>query len=189
MGVISTIVGLGLRTRAVFGAITGVTRVLTGAGARAGSVSAGQAAEGHGQSLSDLVDRHVDRPTPGFRGFLDSLNNLPGPVVVVTTTLMIGFAMISPEAFSARMNGLNEVPEPLWWLMGGLISFYFGAREVRQARLRALVEAVAAAVLPGVFAEGEPAPPAQPSQAVGPVPLSDTFADNAALRDWAALRG
>jgi len=30
------------------------------------------------------------------------------------------------------MQGIALVPEPLWWLMGAIVSFYFGAR--RQAK-------------------------------------------------------
>jgi len=30
--------------------------------------------------------------------------------------------------------GLNEVPEPLWWLLGAIVSFYFGAREMHYFR-------------------------------------------------------
>lgn len=181
MGLIGSIIGLGLRVKAVKAAAGAALRGATGIGA-------GQ--EAHGRSLSDIADRYVDRPTAGFRSFLDSLNSLPGPIVVVTTTVMIGFAMLSPEAFAARMNGLNQVPEPLWWLMGGLVSFYFGAREIRQARLRSLIEALAAAVLPGTVPGGEPAPAPEPAPglAVGTA-RPDSFADNAALRDWAALKG
>lgn len=184
MGVISRIVNVGMRLRAAGSAVTGMTRVLAGT-----NVPIGTSQDAHGRSLSDIADRYVDRPTPGFRSFLDSLNNLPGPIVVVSTTVMIGFAMVNPDAFAARMNGLNQVPEPLWWLMGGLVSFYFGAREIRQARLRALIEALAAAVLPTSVAGGEPAPPRDLASATNGVPVPDTFADNAALRDWVALRG
>ena len=144
--------------------------------------AAAAAQDAHGQSIGELADKYVDRPTPGFRSFLDSLNNLPGPVVVVSTSAMVGFAVLDPTGFAARMNGLNEVPEPLWWVMGGLVSFYFGAREMRFARGRAVVEAMAASVAPASLPGGEPAPVA--GGATG-----DAFADNAALRDWAALRG
>lgn len=134
------------------------------------------AQDAHEQSLGELAEKYVGHPTPGFRGFLDSLNNLPGPVVVVSTTAMVGFALLDPAGFATRMNGLNEVPEPLWWLMGGLVSFYFGAREMRFVRGRAVADAIAATVAPVSLPEGEPAPDA------------GAFADNAALRDWTALR-
>ena len=37
-------------------------------------------------------------------------------------------AISDPLWFAARMQGLAAVPEPLWWLFGAIISFYFGAR-------------------------------------------------------------
>jgi hypothetical protein len=36
--------------------------------------------------------------------------------------------MVDPIWFAARMQGIALVPEPLWWLMGAIVSFYFGAR-------------------------------------------------------------
>jgi hypothetical protein len=40
-----------------------------------------------------------------------------------------------PQAFAARMVGLAEVPEPLWWLLGAIVGFYFGARELHYRRV------------------------------------------------------
>ena len=37
-------------------------------------------------------------------------------------------AMVDPIWFSERMQGIALVPEPLWWLLGAIVSFYFGAR-------------------------------------------------------------
>ncbi|MEP2428826.1 MAG: 3TM-type holin, partial [Tateyamaria sp.] len=37
-------------------------------------------------------------------------------------------AMIDPIWFAERMQGIALVPEPLWWLLGVIVSFYFGAR-------------------------------------------------------------
>ena len=34
------------------------------------------------------------------------------------------------------MQALATVPEPLWWLLGAVVAFYFGAREAHHARLR-----------------------------------------------------
>ena len=157
--------------------------VVTNVAGRVAQVrEAAAALDAHGQSITDLAEKHVDRPTAGFRSFLDSLNNLPGPVAMLATMAMVGFAVLDPAGFAARMNGLNQVPEALWWLAGGVVSFYFGAREMRFARGRAVVEAMAASVLPASLPEGEPAP--MPEGA----PVKDAFTDNAALRDWAALR-
>ncbi len=37
-------------------------------------------------------------------------------------------AMVDPLWFAERMQGIALVPEPLWWLLGVIVSFYFGAR-------------------------------------------------------------
>jgi hypothetical protein len=36
------------------------------------------------------------------------------------------------------MQGLAYVPEPLWWLLGAVVSFYFGARELHHYRGRSI---------------------------------------------------
>ncbi|MEC7258735.1 MAG: 3TM-type holin, partial [Pseudomonadota bacterium] len=38
-------------------------------------------------------------------------------------------AMVDPLWFAERMQGIALVPEPLWWLLGVIVSFYFGARQ------------------------------------------------------------
>ena len=38
-------------------------------------------------------------------------------------------AMIDPIWFASRMQGIALVPEPLWWLLGAIVSFYFGEGE------------------------------------------------------------
>jgi hypothetical protein len=51
------------------------------------------------------------------------------------------------------MVGLNAVPEPLWWLLGAIVAFYFGARETHYFRNRSVVSPFAGAALAG---GGEP---------------------------------
>ena len=68
------------------------------------------------------------------------------------------------------MQNLNLVPEPLWWLLGAIISFYFGAREAHYFRTRPVIRAA-------------DAPPTAPLSLAGD---GSGFEDNAALRDWAA---
>ena len=36
--------------------------------------------------------------------------------------------MVDAIWFASRMQGIALVPEPLWWLLGAIVSFYFGAR-------------------------------------------------------------
>ncbi len=35
------------------------------------------------------------------------------------------------------MQGLAAMPEPLWWLVGAILTFYFGAREAHYLRKKA----------------------------------------------------
>ena len=42
--------------------------------------------------------------------------------------------MIEPLWFAERMQGIALVPEPLWWLLGVIVSFYFGARHQVKAQ-------------------------------------------------------
>lgn len=69
-----------------------------------------------------------------FDRFVDGMNRLPRPVLAFGTMGLFGFAMSAPQSFALRMEGLALVPEPLWWLMGAIISFYFGARELQYRR-------------------------------------------------------
>jgi len=71
-----------------------------------------------------------------FDRLVDALNRLPRPALALGTLGLFVFAMVSPERFSVRMQGLAYVPEPLWWLLGAVVSFYFGAREMHYSRDR-----------------------------------------------------
>lgn len=63
-----------------------------------------------------------------FNRFMDAVNRLPRPAMALGTLCLFGAAMIDPIWFAARMQGVALVPEPLWWLLGVVVSFYFGAR-------------------------------------------------------------
>ena len=62
-----------------------------------------------------------------FDRFVDGLNRLPRPGLAFGTLALFIAAMVDPIWFAARMTGLALVPEPLWWLLGAIVSFYFGA--------------------------------------------------------------
>lgn len=64
----------------------------------------------------------------GFDRFMDGLNRLPRPALALGTLGLFVSAMVDPLWFAARMQGVALVPEPLWWLLGVIVSFYFGAR-------------------------------------------------------------
>ena len=70
------------------------------------------------------------RPATGrFDRFVNALNRLPRPLLALGTLGLFVYAMAEPAGFSVRMQGLALVPEPLWWLLGAIVSFYFGARD------------------------------------------------------------
>jgi hypothetical protein len=64
----------------------------------------------------------------GFDRFMDGVNRLPRPMLALGTLGLFISAMVNPLWFSERMQGIALVPEPLWWLLGVIVSFYFGAR-------------------------------------------------------------
>ncbi|MBR9863821.1 MAG: methionine synthase I [Rhodobacteraceae bacterium] len=97
-----------------------------------------------------------------FNNFVDGLNRLPRPVFALGTVGLFVFAMWNPVAFSRRMVGLDAVPRELWWLLGAVVSFYFGARELHYVRTRSQKR----------------------TGAVQMVSPQDT--ENAAVRDWQA---
>ena len=63
-----------------------------------------------------------------FDRFMDGGNRLPRPALALGTLGLFISAMVSPLWFAERMQGIALVPEPLWWLLGVIVSFYFGAR-------------------------------------------------------------
>ncbi|MEM6823773.1 MAG: holin family protein [Pseudomonadota bacterium] len=76
-----------------------------------------------------------------FDRLLDSINRLPRPALALGTLALFVSAMVDPVWFAARMTGIALVPEPLWWLLGVIVSFYFGARH--QAKSHAFQRSLA----------------------------------------------
>jgi len=74
---------------------------------------------------------------PGrFGRIVNGLNRLPRPVLAFGIVGLFVYAMVDPVGFAQRMVGLAYVPEPLWWLLGAVVSFYFGAREAHYLRMK-----------------------------------------------------
>lgn len=63
-----------------------------------------------------------------FDRLMDALNRIPRPAMALGTLALFVSAMVDPIWFAARMAGIALVPEPLWWLLAAIVSFYFGAR-------------------------------------------------------------
>ena len=131
-----------------------------------------------------------------FDRFVDGLNRLPRPALAFGTLGLFVAAMVDPIWFASRMAGLALVPEPLWWLLGAIVSFYFGARHQIKghafqrsiaetlARAPAVIDAQAQLVTANEQSPG--AAETGPDATVTLAALSPTH--NAALEQWRAQR-
>lgn len=87
-----------------------------------------------GQSMRQFA-REFSLPRQGaFDRLMDGINRLPRPALALGTLGLFISAMVDPLWFAARMQGVALVPEPLWWLLGVIVSFYFGARHQRKSQ-------------------------------------------------------
>ena len=88
-------------------------------------------------------------PRSGFDRFIDGVNRLPRPAMAFGVLGLFIAAMVDPIWFADRMAGLSLVPEPLLWLLGAIVSFYFGARhqsksfEIRAQDIQKQAETIA----------------------------------------------
>ncbi|MEJ6398709.1 holin family protein [Yoonia sp. 208BN28-4] len=122
-----------------------------------------------------------------FDTVIDGVNRLPRPMMALGTLALFGAAMHDPAWFAARMQGLSLVPEPLWWLMGAVVSFYFGARHQAKGQefQQSIAETLARTGAVRDNIEALSAKPAQPAE-MPQEPRAPIETDNAALRDWLA---
>lgn len=80
------------------------------------------------QTLEQFAAEFAQPRRGWFDQLMDGLNRLPRPLLAFGTIGLFIIAMVDPVWFSSRMQGIALVPDPLWWLMGAIVSFYFGAR-------------------------------------------------------------
>ena len=116
-----------------------------------------------------------------FDRFMDALNRVPRPAMALGTLGLFVAAMVDPIWFAARMQGIALVPEPLWWLLGAIVSFYFGARH--QVKSQEFQRSIAATVLRASDVTGNIAVLQALSAGAGDRAEGE---DNAALADWRA---
>ena len=130
MGLISDIMGLGKSADKIGGAVERVAEVFV-----SNSTKAEESYYHRGRaSLDQLAAEFKLVPTSCFDGFVSGLNRLPRPTLALGTVGLFSYAMADPVGFSTRMQGLDTVPDQLWWLLGAIVSFYFGARELHYKR-------------------------------------------------------
>jgi len=158
MGVIDKLIGGAGAAKAVGDAATSMAEVFVPNATK--KLEAAQAAyvaalQEHGAEFEYVRPGVFDR-------IVNGINRLPRPVLAFGIVGLFVYAMIDPVGFAQRMVGLNYVPEPLWWLLGAVVSFYFGAREAFYFRMNKSL-----------------APPSALKAAAAPE-------DNAALSAWRA---
>jgi hypothetical protein len=133
----------------------------------------------YGASLGQFAAEFYAPQRGWFDRLMDALNRVPRPAMALGTLGLFVSAMVDPEWFSARMVGLALVPEPLWWLLGAIVSFYFGARHQAKGQefQRALVQHLARPE------RDQPSPPDTDLLTQEPQPDG-----NAALEEWMQQR-
>lgn len=172
MGLIRAIFGNPGTVQAVAGGVAQVAEVFTPSATRRMELSA----EAQTAALAQLGAEYQLAPQGWFDRFVNGLNRLPRPLLAFGTIGLFAYAMVDPLSFAQRMVGLNAVPEPLWWLLGAVVAFYFGARETHYFRNRAV------AVPPELTA----ATPVQGEDTSTPSAPASDVNDNPALADWRA---
>src|SRR5690606_29553140 len=138
MGMMGRILGLGGAAREVGAAMGGVAEVFVGNRAERDAAVEARLAGALDQFGAEFAQGAGRSP---FDRFVNALNRLPRPLMTVGTLGLFAYAMVEPAGFGLRMQGLELVPEPLWWLLGAIVSFYFGARELHYARARSVLGA------------------------------------------------
>ena len=150
MGVIGQILGGPGAVAALGEAAKGVAETFVPNATRKMELSA----EAQMAALRQLGEEYSLPSTGWFDRMVNGLNRLPRPLLAFGTLGLFVYAMVDPVRFSARMVGLNAVPEPLWWLLGAVVAFYFGARETYYFRNRQVPVVSAPSATPDV---GNPA--------------------------------
>lgn len=163
MGLIDKLVGASPAVTAIGDAAIGLAETFTPSATKQMELSAAA----QSAALEQLGAEFVNNSTNWFDTAVNGINRLPRPMLAFGTIGLFVYAMVDPPRFADRMLGLNAVPEPLWWLLGAVVAFYFGARETHYFRNRTTT----------------------PAAVVTPAAPIETPDDNPALADWRAVQG
>lgn len=169
MALMGRILGLGRAAGQVGDAVGNVAEVFVGNRAERDAADH----ERHLRALDQFGAEFTTVSSGRFDRFVNGLNRLPRPLMTLATLGLFCHAMIDPVSFTGRMAGLSQVPDQLWWLLGVIVSFYFGARELHHRRAQQLVPQVAAALVrdqPAPVPVAGPLPQAKDANDAGPAP-------------------
>ena len=146
MGLISRLLGIGEAAQGIGSAVETVAEVFTVNKTKEEMAFRAQAMASLGQYGMEFTNANTNR----FDSFINGLNRLPRPILALGTVGLFVFAMANPVDFATRMQGLAYIPDPLWWLLGAVVSFYFGARELHYAREATVPMIIPTSGLPAV---------------------------------------
>lgn len=178
MGIMANIFGLGNSAGQIGGAVERVAEVFVPNRTK-------EMAQQHAEYTAALgqFESEFQQPISGiFNSFVNGLNRLPRPVLALGTVALFVYAMFDPAGFTIRMQGLGHVPEPLWWLLGAVVSFYFGAREMHYLRYDRRAMWAPSVSRRAAGESGRPLEMAEFGTGVSPLD------GNAALDDWRRTR-
>jgi hypothetical protein len=183
MGMIETLFGaLFGRGRNVVAETAEVFRVNAEADAARGVELRGAALQQFGQEFRVVRRGWFDR-------LMDALNRVPRPAMALGTLGLFVAAMVDPIWFAERMAGISLVPEPLWWLLGAIVSFYFGARhQAKGQEFQRQIAATMAASVPGVLDNIQQIRAFDEDMADEVAQAQPAQDNNPALADWRAGR-
>lgn len=152
-GVIGKLIGGPAAVSALGDAAKGMAEVFVPSATRRMELSA----EAQMAALAQLGDEFGNPSASWFDRLVNGLNRLPRPFLAFGTIGLFIYAMVDPIQFARRMVGLNAVPEPLWWLLGAVVAFYFGAREAHYFRARPVAMPAGLGAGPSAMADSNPA--------------------------------
>lgn len=129
MSLLSTIIGGGVE--GVGKAVSGVVSTIWG------DKGAEQAAI-HNENMATLTQyaaefRKLEDRTL-FDSFVDGVNRLIRPTIAGGTIGLFVYAVSDPLGFTGTMRALDLIPDQMWYILGAIIGFYFGARELQKHR-------------------------------------------------------
>lgn len=172
MGLIDTVLG------AVFGGNRNVLKETAEVFRENAEEGAARDAELRIAALGQFGAEFTQTQKSSFDRFIDGVNRVPRPAMALGTLALFVSAMADPEWFASRMAGIALVPEPLWWLLGAIVSFYFGARH--QMKGQEFQRSMAASL------SRAPAKPPAPTttESDADETAAANASENAALRAW-----
>lgn len=103
----------------------------------AGDKGAEQAAI-HGETMATMGQyasefRKIENRT-WFDAFVDGMNRLVRPTIAFGVIGLFAHAFADPISFTEAMTGVTIIPTEMWYVLGAIIGFYFGARELQKSR-------------------------------------------------------